>query len=158
MKFSRAGLFFCGFALLLAGYFGQRTYSFLHRSFTHGSLACIDTEDLKYREADMILYYYVNGKEYHVTTHESTELAYRPLEVCFPTDAPDKGSIYTIGRFWVLPLLWLLLPLMFWGAFVFTLLREDGKLEIRFSCARKECNKNKQLAFKERLEKNQEDL
>lgn len=115
---------------MLGIYFAERAFVYQRSAFTHGMLVCDDVLDLKFYEADMQLCYYVNGKEYKVAMREDTKLAYKELSVRYRPDKPEKGHIYSTARFWVIPMLWLLAPLMFWGAFIFTHFRENSGIEI----------------------------
>ncbi|MBQ4355441.1 MAG: hypothetical protein II757_02145 [Bacteroidales bacterium] len=132
MRINRFFLFLIGFAVMLAVYFAQRAYVYQHSAFTHGMLVCDDPLDLKFYEADMTLHYYVDGREYTVEVRDDTRLAFKELQIRYPQGKPDKGRIYSTSRFWVLPALWLLIPLMLWGAFIFTYFRENSGIQITY--------------------------
>lgn len=134
LKFSRRGLFLVGLGLIFVLYFGQRISTYFRSDFTQGTLVCDDLDELKQYEADMTLYYYVGAKEYSVKVFTQTELAYQPLKVRYLKSRPEKGHIYTVSNYWFLSMLWLLAPIMLWGALVFAILvDENGVLEIRFA-------------------------
>jgi len=130
MTFNRLTLFLVGLGLMLALYAVQRVTTYRESEFTHGILLCTNPDDLKLYEAEMELHYYVGMKEY--VTHETmpTQLANRQVVVRYKEKNPEKGKLYIPADFWFLSMLWLLFPTMVWGAFVFTILNEDGRLKI----------------------------
>ena len=130
MTFNRLSLFLTGFALILGMFVLQRGLTYHRSEFTHGILICKNLEDAQYYEAEMELHYYIGMKEYVTEVFLPTELAYRPVTVRYLPGKPEKGRLYTIRNFWFLSALWLLLPTMVWGAFVFTLLNENGRLKV----------------------------
>ena len=138
MKLNRLAIFLIGFAVIVAGYFAQRAYVYHNSEFTHGIFVCDNPDDLHLYEADMTLHYYVDGKELEVATRDETKLAFKEVQVRYPQDAPEKGRYYTPGRFWGVAALWLLIPLMLWGAIVFTLFNENAGLQLFFSKKSKE--------------------
>lgn len=134
LKFSRRSLFLVGLGLIFVLFFAQRVSTYIRSDFTQGTLVCDDLNELKQYEADMTLYYYVGAKEYSVPVFTQTELAYQPLKVRYLKSHPERGHIYTVGSYWFLSMLWLLAPIMVWGALVFAILvDEKGELEIRFA-------------------------
>ena len=135
ITFSRAGLFFCGFVLMILAFLGQRIYVYDHSSFTYGVLCFKEPDDRQYYETDMILYYYVDSKELTKEVHLRTSLAYEKVSVYYPIGKPEKAKVYTITDFWCVAALWLLLPLMLWGAIVFTFFRENSCIEMRIGSA-----------------------
>ncbi len=122
----------------MALYFLQRVVVYQKSDFTYGVLVCEDREALRYYETDLTLYYYVGMKEYHVTVCEQTSKAFQKVRVRYPKERPEKGHLYTVGDFWFLSMLWMLFPVMLWGAFVFTLLEEDGRLIVSWRNAEKQ--------------------
>ena len=130
MKLNRLEIFLIGFGVILAIFFLQRVYVYRNSAFTHGMMVCKDARDRQNYEADMILYYYIEGKEYSTEVREATENAYKELTVRYPKENLKKGRIYTTGRFWFLSMLWLLFPVMIWGAFVFTKFKENSRMEV----------------------------
>lgn len=130
MKLNRLTIFLLGFALIVAVYFAQRAYVYRHSEFTHGMFVCDNPAELLRYEADMSLYYYVNGKEYVRETRDESKLAFKEVQVRYPKDSPEKGRYYTPGRFWGLSALWLLIPTMLWGALVFTLFNENSGIQL----------------------------
>ena len=134
LKFSRRSLFLVGLGLIFVLYFAQRISTYIRSDFTQGTLVCDDLNELKQYEADMTLYYYVGAKEYSVPVFTQTELAYQPLKVRYLKNHPERGHIYTVGSYWFLSMLWLLAPIMLWGALVFASFVDDkGELGIRFA-------------------------
>ena len=134
LKFSRRSLFLVGLGLIFVLFFAQRISTYIRSDFTQGTLVCDDLNELKQYEAEMTLYYYVGAKEYSVKIFTQTELAYQPLKVRYLKSRPEKGHIYTVSSYWFLSMLWLLAPIMLWGALVFAILvDEKGELEIRFA-------------------------
>ena len=131
MTFNRLTLFLTGLAVLVGLYFLQRGVTYHRSEFTHGILICKNPEDAQYYEAEMELHYYIGMKEYVTETTQPTVLAYRPVTVRYLPDKPDRGRLYTMRDFWFVSALWLLLPTMLWGAFVFTLLNENGRLVVK---------------------------
>lgn len=138
MRISRIWLFLIGLLGILALYFLQRVAVYQKSGFTHGVLICEDREALRYYETDLTLYYYVGMEEYQVTVCEKTEMAFRKVRVRYPQGHPEKGHLYTVGDFWFLSMLWLLFPVMLWGAFVFTLLEEGGRLVVSWGNTEKQ--------------------
>lgn len=138
MKLNRLAIFLIGFAAIVAGYFVQRAYVYRNSEFTHGMFVCDNPAELLQYEADMSLYYYVDGKEYVTETRDESRLAFKEVQVRYPKDAPEKGRYFTPGRFWGLSALWLLIPTMLWGALVFTLFNENAGIQLSFSKKSKE--------------------
>ena len=130
MKIARFPLFLIGFAVLLGLYFAQRYTTYKNSGFTHGVLFCENPFEEHVYEEEMILYYYIGQKEYSVTVVGAVKDANRRIDVRYPKDKPERGRVYTFFDFWIVSALWLLIPLMLWGAFVFTLLEEDGRLVV----------------------------
>lgn len=138
MTFNRLTLFLTGLAVLVGLYFLQRVLTYHRSEFTHGILLCKNPDDLQYYEAEMELHYYIGIKEYVTEVFLPTELAYRPVTVRYLPDKPEKGRLYTVRDFWFLSALWLLLPTMVWGALVFTLLTENGRIQFGLAMRTKE--------------------
>lgn len=123
---------------MLIFFYAERAFVYQRSAFTHGMLVCNNIEDRKLYEADLTLHYYIEGKEYTTEMYGDTRLAYKELCVRYPKSNFEKGKIYSVGKFWFLPLLWLLIPAMFWGAFIFTKFRENSGVSITFE---RKCNK-----------------
>lgn len=130
MKISRFPLFLIGFAVILCLYFAQRYSTYRNSGFTHGVMFCEHPFDEHFYEEEMILYYYIGEKEYAVPVLGAVKDANRCVDVRYPKNKPGRGRVYTFSDFWIVSALWLLLPLMLWGAFVFTLLEEEGRLVV----------------------------
>lgn len=130
MKLNRLEIFLIGFGIIVAGFFIQRVCVYCKSDFTHGMMLCKNVEECHHFEADMILYYYIDGKEYSTELRESPQNAYKELKVRYLKDKPQKGFIYTVGGFWFLSMLWLLFPVMVWGALVFTKFKENSRVEV----------------------------
>lgn len=130
MKLNRLTIFLLGFALIVAVYFAQRAYVYHNSEFTHGMFVCDNPAELLQYEADMSLYYYVDGKEYVTETRDESQLAFKEVQVRYPKGSPEKGRYFTSGRFWGLSALWLLIPTMLWGALVFTLFNENSGIQL----------------------------
>lgn len=122
---------------MLVIFYAQRAFVYQRSAFTHGMMVCNNLEDRRLYEADMTLYYYVEGKEYTTQLHGDTRMAYKEVTVRYPKSNVAKGRIYTVGKFWFLQLLWLLVPIMFWGGFIFTKFRENSGVNITFE---RKCN------------------
>lgn len=122
---------------MLVLFYAQRVFVYQRSAFTHGMMVCDNLEDRKLYDADMTLHYYVEGKEYTTQLRGDTRLAYKELCVRYPKTNVEKGRIYSIGKFWFFPLLWLLFPLMLWGGFVFTKFRENSGVNITIE---RKCN------------------
>ena len=130
MNIARFPLFLIGFALMLGLFLAQRFYTYSHSEFTHGVLFSDQPFTTHYYEEELILYYYVGCKEYAVPVMADGRQVNKRVRVRYPEGKPEQGDVYQPWRFWGVSALWLLFPLMLWGAFVFTLLDEDGRLSV----------------------------
>lgn len=132
MKLSRIAVFLLGFALMLLLFFINRVWVYRNSEFTYGVLVCPPELLEETREVELTLFYYVEMHEYKVTIHDVPQDVNRQVIVRYPKDNPEKGRLYTVFNFWGVSAFFLTIPLIPWLAFVFTFLRENEHLKVKF--------------------------
>jgi len=140
MKFqlSRLLIFLLGIIIMLAINFYLRYHIYEKSHFTHGVL--VSTPNAKINWDGMIpmtLSYYVDMKEFKVPVEAPLEIANTAVTVRYLPDKPHNGKIYDFNDFWLISMLWLVVPLMLWTAFLFTAMTPSGKIAIKFEKKRK---------------------
>lgn len=142
LKFTRGRLLVLGFLLFVVCYFLQRTRAFRQSEFVVGVVVNDEQNEPTFTgEIMMNLYYFVGADEYCVPTYQYPEKENSIVTVRYKASSPEKGDIYTRGEFWLLNMLWLILPMMLWTAFVLSFIEERDKVE--FEVSRRESCKNK---------------
>lgn len=134
MKFhlSRLLVFLVGIIIMLAINFYVRYHIYEKSHFTHGIV--VSTPKAKINWDGMIpmtLHYYVEMKEFEVSVELPLEMANTAVTVRYLPDKPHNGKIYNFNDYWLLSLLWLIVPLMLWTAFLFTAMTPSGKIAIK---------------------------
>lgn len=131
IRFSRMGLFITGIVILLLLFYTQRYLVFSNSNFTYGATLFDPSQNPVHGyDAEMRLLYYVDMHVYQQDIMEDISLANKPVTVRYPQRHPEQGKIYIASRFWIESALWLLLPIIFWCAFVFTIMNSDTRIEI----------------------------
>jgi len=127
--FSRKKIFITGILLIFAVYFFICYYIYSHSIYTDGVLIW-DKPFAIHNDgtASMTLCYYVDMKEYSVPVETSLANANQKVIVRYFPNHPEKGKIYNRNDFWFLNMLWLILPIMLWSAFILSFMKDSAML------------------------------
>lgn len=130
---SRGVLMLVATLLLLMIYVGIQWYRFQHSAFTQGVLFYDEQVQPDFMgDVPMNICYYVDKQEYTVPLYEYYKHGNVVVTVRYNVSKPEKGEIYTWVRYWLVPALWLSVPLMLVGAALLTIFKPKEKLQIVF--------------------------
>lgn len=131
-RLSRIIVFLLGIMMMLSIYFYIQYNTYTKSLFTHGVVVYTPSAEIN---ADglipMTLHYYVDMKEFEVTVEVPLEMANKAVTVRYLPEKPHNGKIYDFNDFWLISMLWLVVPLMLWTAFLFTAMTPSGKIAIK---------------------------
>ncbi|MCQ2286145.1 MAG: hypothetical protein MJZ76_04645 [Bacteroidales bacterium] len=126
--------------LLLGLYFAIQSYRYSKSDFVEGYLFYDEQVQPDFiGDVPMSICYFVGNESFEVPVYEYYEKGNQVVTVRYPEDNPKKGEIFSFVRFWCVPALWLLLPLMLIGALLLTVFKPYDMVEIQFA------NKNKSI-------------
>lgn len=138
MRFSRFIIFIVGILLMISSYFVFQYHTYKKSLFTIGLVKYhLPLQFSMDGLATMTLHYYVDIKEYTQLVELPIDQANQEVKVRYFPHSPDKGSIYTVLDFWIINMLWLLLPIIIWTAAIYTFMTNSGKIEMRFEKRKK---------------------
>ena len=142
LKISRGWLLAIGFVLIFVCYFVMRVRTYKQSEFTVGVVMNDQQNKPTFAgDIEMNLYYFIGEEEYCVPTYQYPDKENSIVCVRYLPESPEKGSIYTRGDFWFLKMLWLLLQLLVWAAFVLSFFDENDQVIFILS-RNKHCKNN----------------
>lgn len=139
LKISRGWLIVLVFVLSFAGFFWQRIHVYRQSEFVQGVLINDDQNEVTFTgEVEMNLYYFVDHQEFCVKTYQYPKKEYSIVTVRYNPILPAKGRVYTFADFWLISMLWLIVPLMILCALILSFLDEDSNVEFFVNRPKKE--------------------
>lgn len=131
-RLSRIVIYLLGILMMLGIYFSIQYNTYTKSLFTHGVVVYTPSTEIGPDGLiPMKLHYYVDMKEYEVPVEIPFEMANRAVSVRYFPEKPHNGKIYDFNEFWLISLFWLVLPLMLWTAFLFTVMTPSGKIAVK---------------------------
>lgn len=135
MKLNQTKFFITGILLILLCYFSTRIIKVVLGQEVSGTFVFYVEEDSPDGKLiSPIIEYKLNDSIYRLKGEEGN--SYKPAEtvpVLIQNNDTNRAIEYTIGSFWLFPMVYWILPLTIWTAFSLTWLGKKDKLEIRMS-------------------------
>jgi len=121
----------------------QRVHTFRHSEFVPGVVLNLNHNKPTFTgEVAMNLVYIADMKEYSLETYQYPKMENAIVIVRYLPEKPQKGEIYSLFLFWIVPILWLIVPSMIVCALILSFIDENSKVEFFISRKNKHQEQN----------------
>ena len=140
IKLSRVSCFIAGIVILLLVYTGERMRFVAGSSKITAKFVFYIDENVNQEQVSFPIIEYVQKSKY---TQTDTVYQFRAKEnttyqegeevpVLLINKDPDNPKLYTVGSFWLFPLVYYVLPVLLWVAFCFSFIGKKEKIAVNF--------------------------
>lgn len=134
IKLSKIQCLFFGLALILLGYSINRLRHIIGSEKVTGKFVFYIDETVNQENMSFpIIEYVMPDSVYQFRAKENTH--YEPGEtvsVLLENKDPDHPLLYTVGSFWLFPLVYLILPVLLWVSFILSYINKNEIVKISF--------------------------
>ncbi len=127
LKLTKSKILWIGFGIIGLYYFLNKIDFMIHASFTDGKAVCYTTIQF---EENLKLYEFTAVKNVHYLIGEK-------VPVIFLSAHPETAYVYSFFGFWYYGILYSIIPILVWAAFVLAFVDEEAKFYLSFLGKRK---------------------
>ncbi len=127
LKLTKSKILWIGFAIIGLYYFLNKIDFMIHASFTAGKAVRYTTIQF---EENLKLYEFTAVKNVHYLIGEK-------VPVIFLSAHPETAYVYSFFGFWYYGILYSIIPILVWAAFVLAFVDEEAKFYLSFLGKRK---------------------